>query len=140
MIVRPAIGCRICNYSQKVLVRPLGRSHLIKRSRVRFSVLLCNFCLVENYSMVSMNLVFLCPVSMLCPVLSSEEITAACWPQVMGSPPIVSLFLCVIHSSFIYHQKLAYKSLVTVELNIYLKVTSLISRSDNLVLSRYGLL
>ena len=48
-------------------------------------------------------------------VLSLEEVSALCWPQIRGGPLVVSVFLYVVHRNFLHHRVLTCKSVVTID-------------------------
>lgn len=47
-----------------------------------------------------MDWLFQCPFSLFCPMLSSGESNLLCSTLVTEDPPIVSVFLCVVNTSF----------------------------------------
>ena len=71
------------------------RCLMIKMCVVWFPALPWEFSLVGNYLMVWTDWVFQRPLSMFCPVFSSEEVPVLCWTQVRWGTPIVSVILYV---------------------------------------------
>ena len=55
------------------------------------------------------------PLSFFCPVLFSADAPTLCWPQVRGSPVIISMSPYVIQSNFLVCRAVTLKSLVTIE-------------------------
>ena len=58
---------------------------------------------------------FHCRLSMFCPMLSSVEVHAICRTHIRGGPPIVFIFLNVVHRKYLDSRALACKSLVNFE-------------------------